>query len=115
MLADFRLADPEYVGFVPKSASEAIVKFRRLCSQGLSPYQYPETLIELASKLPESEIDKMNEWIVCPQGVPDLESHMDVSVIQAENAKERTLMIEAAECDEKSPTFDGTSDGSFAP
>jgi len=104
MLADFRLADPEYTGFVPTTASEAIVKFRRLCSQGLHPCRYPETLIELASKLPEAEIDRMNEWIVCPQGVPDLESHMDVSVIQAENAKERKLMIEAAECDEKSPS-----------
>ena len=97
MLSDFRLADPEYVGFVPTTASEAILKFRRLCNQGLSPVQYPETLIGLAAKLPEAEIDRMNEWIVCPQGVPDPESNIDASVLQEKNGKDHAVLVESAE------------------
>ena len=69
-MIDFRLSDPEFVGFVPKNAAEAIIKFRRLQQKGLHPMQYPETLVALAKALPGAEVDKMNDWIVCPQGVP---------------------------------------------
>ena len=69
-MIDFRLSDPEFVGFVPKNAAEAIIKFRRLQQKGLHPMQYPETLVALAKALPGAEVDKMNDWIICPQGVP---------------------------------------------
>lgn len=69
-MIDFRLSDPEFVGFVPKNAAEAIIKFRRLQQKGLHPMQYPETLVALANALPGAEVDKMNDWIICPQGVP---------------------------------------------
>ena len=96
MLTDFRLADPEFVGFVPRNATEAVIKFRRLQKQGLSPFRYPEVLCELANQLKPEEIDKLNEWIICPQGVP--ETGMDAAVISEENEKVHTMIAAAQDC-----------------
>ena len=95
MVTDFRLADPEFVGFVPRNATEAVIKFRRLQKQGLSPFRYPEVLCEIANKLEADEIDKLNEWIICPQGVP--ETGLDAAVISEENKKVHASLVAALE------------------
>ena len=43
---DYRMADPEFVNFEPESASQAIIRFRRMQRLGLDPWRYPEAFIE---------------------------------------------------------------------
>jgi hypothetical protein len=68
---DFRLADPDYIDFKPKTAGHAILRFRRLQAKGLQPWKYPEAMIECAKNLPAAEMDKFESWIICPAGVQD--------------------------------------------
>lgn len=72
MTANWRLVDPEYTDFEPKTVSEAIIRFRRLQKQGLSPWMYPECFIKCCAKLPPAEIDKFESWIINPAGEPSL-------------------------------------------
>ena len=67
---NWRLADPEYTNFEPKTVSEAILRFRRLQKQGLSAWMYPECFIQCAAKLPPAELDKFEAWLVSPSGEP---------------------------------------------
>jgi len=68
---NFRLADPEYIDFEPKTVEEAILKFRRLQSKGIEAWMFPEALIECGGKLPEAEMSKFESWMINPSGEPD--------------------------------------------
>jgi hypothetical protein len=68
---DFRFADPEYIDFEPKTAEEAILKFRRLQSKGIEAWMFPETLIKCGGHLPEEEMAKFEAWMINPTGEPD--------------------------------------------
>ena len=74
MVESWRLADPEYVDFHPETVQQAILKFRRLQGMGLSPWKYPEAMIECCNKLPEDEISKFEAWIINPAGEPDADA-----------------------------------------
>ena len=65
---DYRKADPNYVGFVPTTAAEAIDLFCRFRRLGTPPTQWPETFVHVSRALPDEEIDRFQEWLVCPQG-----------------------------------------------
>ena len=65
---NWRLSDPEYTAFEPRTVQEAILKFRRLQKAGLDPWRYPETFVQCARKLPAEEVAKFESWIVTPQG-----------------------------------------------
>ena len=65
---NWRLSDPDYTAFEPRTVQEAILKFRRLQKKGLNPWRYPETFVECARKLPAPEVAKFESWIVNPQG-----------------------------------------------
>ena len=67
-MEDWRLSDPAYVEFEPTTVQQAILRFRRLQSRGLSPWRYPECFVECARKLPPAEVAKFESWIVNPQG-----------------------------------------------
>ena len=77
MFADFRLADPEYIDFEPKTVQEAILKFRRLEKKGIQAWMYPEALIKCGGSLPEEEMAKFEQWMINPSGEPD-DKAMDV-------------------------------------
>lgn len=77
MFADFRLADPEYIDFEPKTVQEAILKFRRLEKKGIQAWMYPEALIKCGGSLPEEEMCKFEQWMINPTGEPD-DNAMDV-------------------------------------
>ena len=77
MFADFRLADPEYIDFEPKTVQEAILKFRRLEQKGIQAWMYPEALIKCGGSLPEEEMAKFEQWMINPTGEPD-DKAMDV-------------------------------------
>ena len=99
---NYRLADPKFTGFTPKTASEAIIKFRRLQETGISPFQYPETFCECAAALSNEEVTKFEEWIVCPQGEPGKDC-LPVETFSEDNLKVHNLLL--ARCsndDEKS-------------
>ena len=74
---NWRLADPEYTEFDPVTVQEAILKFRRMQSQGLPPWRYPEAMIACCKKMPDEEVGKFEEWLVCPQGEPPSDA-MDI-------------------------------------
>ena len=74
MVESWRLADPEYVDFNPETVQQAILKFRRLQGMGLSPWKYPEAMVECCKKLPNNEVDKFEQWIVNPAGEPDADA-----------------------------------------
>ena len=65
---NWRLSDPDFTAFEPRTVEEAILKFRRLQKAGLDPWRYPETFVQCASKLPAEEVAKFESWIVNPQG-----------------------------------------------
>ena len=65
---DFRRADPTYIGFVPKTASDAIDLFFRMKRLGLRPENYPEAFVWASRELDEAEGAKFEEWMVAPQG-----------------------------------------------
>ena len=74
MVESWRLADPEYIDFNPETVQQAILKFRRLQGMGLSPWKYPEAMVECCKKLPAGEVDKFEQWIVNPAGEPDADA-----------------------------------------
>ena len=97
---DYRLADPQYVGFERKTAGEAIVKFRRLQATGISPFQYPEAFCKCASALSAEEAGKFEDWLVCPQGEPGGDC-VPVEVFSEENLKvHNQLLLEQSNCDQ---------------
>ena len=67
-MENWRLSDPAYVAFEPVTVQQAILRFRRLQSRGLSPWRYPECFVECARKLPPAEVAKFESWLVNPQG-----------------------------------------------
>ena len=88
---NWRLADPEYVEFDPKTVQEAIVKFRRLQNQGLPPWMYPEAMIKCCAKLADAEIGKFEEWLVCPQGEPPADAVDVRDFLKAQAQLENTI------------------------
>jgi hypothetical protein len=71
MKIDYRRADPNYVGFVPDTAFDAIDLFSRFKRLGLSVEQYPETFVWVSRNLDDDEGAKFEEWLCAPQGVDD--------------------------------------------
>ena len=69
--SNFRLADPEYIDFEPKTVEEAILKFRRLQNKGIEGWMFPEALIGCGSSLTEDEMTKFESWMINPAGEPD--------------------------------------------
>ena len=70
-MEDLLLSDPEFTDFQPKTAANAVLRFRRLQKKGLIPWRYPECFIECAALLPAEELSKFESWIVNPSGEPD--------------------------------------------
>ena len=106
---DFRKADPNYVGFVPTTAAEAIDLFCRYRKLGVSPNQWPETFVHVCRELPESEIDRFQEWLICPQGpatgqtfvpCPEVEAERKQLLKEAE-ARDRLMDIDEEEKDDE--------------
>jgi hypothetical protein len=71
MFSNFRLADPEYIDFEPKTVEEAILKFRRLQKKGIEAWMFPETLIRCGAGLTDDEMAKFESWMINPTGEPD--------------------------------------------
>ena len=96
-MEDYRKADPNFVNFVPKRASEAIDLFYRFKRLGLRPEHHPETFVWCGRALDDDEGARFEEWIVAPQGVS---APNDTSAADAAIEKERlTLLREAEERD----------------
>ena len=89
---DYRLVDSKYTGFTPKTASEAIIKFRRLAATGISPFQYPEAFCECGKALGPDEAAKFEDWLVCPQGEPGADC-TPVEVFAKENLKVHEQLV----------------------
>ena len=109
---DFRKSDPNYTGFVPKTASEAIDLFTRHKNLGVPVSQWPETFVLVSKALPEDELDRFREWLVNPQGVhmvgleyspnPEIEKERKQLVKEAD---ERDRMEIDEEEEEEKETF----------
>ena len=104
---DFRLADPEYIDFEPKTVEEAILKFRRLHNKGIEAWMFPEALIECGGKLPDEEMAKFESWMINPAGEPD-KNATDVrdflkaqAVLDAKHGRDAMPSFEEQDDDEK--------------
>ena len=85
---DFRKSDPNYVGFVPRTAAEAIDLFHRLLRNGLNPEHYPEAFVHVTRKLNDEEGAKFEAYIIAPQGVSaSAELFKPDPAIEAERAR----------------------------
>ena len=109
-MSDFRKSDPSYVGFVPETAAEAIDLFCRYRRLGVPPSQWPETFVHVSRALPEEEIDRFHEWLICPQGpatgpmyepCPEIEAERKQLVKEAESRDRMDVVEEDDEKDEK--------------
>jgi len=102
-MENYRKADPNYVGFVPKTASEAIDLFTRHRNLGVPPSQWPETFCLVSRALPDGELDLFQEWLISPQGSTGGQTYEPCPEIEAERLR---LVAEADardEDDEKLP------------
>ena len=100
-MEDYRKADPNYIGFVPKTASEAIDLFTRHRRLGVPVTQWPETFCHVARNLPEPELDRFRDWLVTPQGPQSTTGLLYESCPETE-ALRKQLALEADARDEKS-------------
>jgi len=66
-MEDWRLSDPDFTQFEPRTVQEAILRFRRMQRKGLSAWRYPECFVECAN-LPVEEVVKFEKWLVNPNG-----------------------------------------------
>ena len=64
-----RKASPTFTNWKCKTAVEAVERFCRMQRNGLHPNLIPEALIKCAKGLSDPEMDKFEEWIVCPNDV----------------------------------------------
>ena len=116
MTTDFRRADQTYVGFVPKTAFEAIDLFGRFQRMGLHMEHYPETFVWVSRALNNEEGAKFEEWLCATQGIsetaplyepdPNIEAERAQLIKEAEArdlANERVQMTISEEDDEKTP------------
>lgn len=92
-MEDYRKADPSYVGFVPKTASQAIDLFCRYRKLGVRTNQYPETFCHVSRSLPEGELEKFEAWLIQPQGPSERTPVYEAS---PEIETERKLLLEEA-------------------
>ena len=93
---DFRKADPNYVNFVPKTCMEAIDLFNRHRNLGLTPDLYPECFVHCARALPDKEIDKFHEFIVCPAG--DITEDAMITETDKQLEKRTTAIVGRSDC-----------------
>ena len=63
--------DPTFTNYVPQTAKEAVGRFVRCRTNGLSAMMVPECLIECAAGLPPAELDLFEDWIINPNGSLD--------------------------------------------
>ena len=106
---NFRFADPEYIDFEPKTAEEAILKFRRLQAKGIEAWMFPETLIKCGGHLPDEEMAKFESWMINPCGEPDANA-TDVrdflkaqAALDAKHGRNAMPALEESQDDEKVP------------
>ncbi len=85
-----RRADPNYVGYKARCATDAVERFCRMQRNGLPPTQIPEALIECAKGLNDAEMDKFETWIICPN---DVKGCIDASVIGVENQRTHEQLL----------------------
>ena len=71
---NFRLQDPCFTNFVPSTAGEAILKFRRLQTAGLASWRYPEAFVTCCKALGRG--DRQIRGVAgLPPGGPGEERH----------------------------------------
>ena len=72
-MEDFRKNDPQFIGFVPKTAGEAIDLFQRMKRLGLRPEHFPEAFVWCTRELNDEEGGKFEDYLVNPQGLSSAE------------------------------------------
>ena len=91
----YRLADPSFTNFKPRTAYAAVDRFTRCQRNGLKALMIPECLIECSRDLPPGELDKFEEWIINPNGldfskaIPDDRIQRDNEIMYLRNRQER--------------------------
>jgi len=107
-MEEVRKTDPTYVGFIPKTAAEAVDRFIRCRRNGLRAMMVPECLIKCARALTGSELQKFENWVINPHRdlddldlVPSLEINKSNDAVYAENLRKAEAACPSEQEDEK--------------
>ena len=76
--------------------------FTRYRKLGVPPTQWPETFCHVARALPDPELDRFHEWLVCPQGSPAVTGPTYVPCPEIEKVRVQLAAEADARDDEKS-------------
>ena len=83
-----RKQDPTFIEFVPRTAEEAVDRYVRCKNRGLKAYLIPECLIQCASGLNPTELEKFERFIINPDGYAENAAALvETTQIQTENAR----------------------------
>ena len=83
-----RKQDPTFIEFVPRTAEEAVDRYVRCKNRGLKAYLIPECLIQCASGLNPTELEKFERFIINPDGYAETAAALvETTQIQTENAR----------------------------
>lgn len=83
-----RKQDPTFINFVPRTAEEAVDRYVRCKNRGLKSYLIPECLIQCASGLNPTELEKFERFIINPGGFAENAAALvETTQIQTENAR----------------------------
>ena len=84
-----RRANPTFVNFKSRTATDAVEQFCRMQRNGLPPIRIPEALIECARTLNDAQMDMFEQWIVNPQDVKGI----DAAIIGNQNLEEHRRIV----------------------
>ena len=83
-----RKQDPTFIEFVPRTAEEAVDRYVRCKNRGLKAYLIPECLIQCASGLNPTELEKFERFIINPDGYAENTAALvETTQLQADNAR----------------------------
>ena len=94
-MQDFRKNDPNFIGFTPSTAGEAVDLFHRLKRLGLRPEHFPEAFVWCTRELDDEQGAMFEEYLVAPQGVSMTTAVMEA--VDPEQEKIRLKLLAQAE------------------
>ena len=87
-MEDFRKNDPNFIGFTPSTAGEAVDLFHRLKRLGLRPEHFPEAFVWCTRELDDEQGAMFEEYLVAPQGVS-----MTTAVMEAADPEQEKIRL----------------------
>ena len=98
-------ADPLFINFVPRTATEAVDRFTRCRRRGLNAYRIPECVVECAKGLSAIELDRFEQWLINPLNVDVVNVHPCSEITDSNDAMRKELYDDVYGQDLKAEAF----------